>query len=94
MILSKIRIVFSNKYFHFGILYHYNAIAGDDFSILNIMWLKYSIHEKEGVKKVLKFKYSQWNISDIVSNEIKEINAIRINSNNFLLIFFWASKTR
>lgn len=53
MILSKIRIVFSNKYFHFGILYHYNAIAGDDFSILNIMWLKYSINEKEGVKKFL-----------------------------------------
>lgn len=53
MILSKIRIVFSNKYFHFGILYHYNAIAGDDFSISNIMWLKYSIHEKEGVKKFL-----------------------------------------
>lgn len=53
MILSKIGIVFSNKYFHFGILYHYNAIAGDDFSISNIMWLKYSIHEKEGVKKFL-----------------------------------------
>lgn len=53
MILSKIRIVFSNKYFHFGILYYYNAIAGDDFSISNIMWLKYSIHEKEGVKKFL-----------------------------------------
>lgn len=53
MILSKIRIVFSNKYFHFGILSHYNAIAGDDFSILNIMWLKYSINEKEGVKKFL-----------------------------------------
>lgn len=53
MILSKIRIVFSNKYFPFGILYHYNAIAGDDFSISNIMWLKYSIHEKEGVKKFL-----------------------------------------
>lgn len=53
MILSKIRIVFSNKYFHFGILYHYNAIAGDDFSILNIMWLKYSIREKEGVKTFL-----------------------------------------
>lgn len=53
MILSKIRIVFSNKYLDFGILYHYNAIAGDDFSISNIMWLKYSIHEKEGVKKFL-----------------------------------------
>lgn len=55
MILSKIRIVFSNKYLDFGILhvYHYNAIAGDDFSILNIMWLKYSINEKEGVKKFL-----------------------------------------
>lgn len=53
MILLKIRIVFSNKYFYFGILYYYNVIVGDDFFILNIMWLKYSINEKEGVKKFL-----------------------------------------
>lgn len=53
MILLKIRIVFSNKYLDFGILYYYNVIVGDDFFILNIMWLKYSINEKEGVKKFL-----------------------------------------
>lgn len=53
MILLKIRIVFSNKYLDFGILYYYNVIVGDDFFILNIMWLKYSIYEKEGVKKFL-----------------------------------------